>query len=428
MAIHAFRRSADGSAPVSRRVVITGMGAVCPVGNDLPTAWDKLVAGESGVDDITHFDSGPFKVKVQAEVKDFHPEETLEPKPLKHMDRNVQFGCVAAGEALRDAGLTVDDGNRDRIGVIFGSGGGGMSTLLRWYDVLQDKGPRRISPFFMANFIADAASGHIAIQSGVTGPNYSPTSACATGANAVGDGAMYIRAGKADAMIVGGSEAVQQPLFHACFESMRVLAPAADPPRDTVKPFDLNRAGFVPGEGGAALLIEDLDHAQARGAAIYAEVVGTGSGNDGHDMAAPDLTGRGLLNAMGQALTEADIPYGDVGYVNTHGSATQVGDRVDVAAVKKVFGEHAPGMLVSSIKAATGHMMAASGALEVIVTAMALHRGIIPPTLNYETPDPDCDLDCVPNAPREVDMRAAMSISVGLGGHNAAVLLRRWEG
>ena len=413
---------------MSRRVVITGMGAVCPVGNDLPTVWDRLIAGASGVDYITHFDSTPFKVNVHAEVKDFHPEGTLEAKRLKHMDRNVQFGCVAADEALRDSGLDVTDENRGRIGVIFGSGGGGMSTLLRWYDVLKEKGPRRISPFFMTNFIADAASGHIAIQSGVTGPNYSPTSACATGANAVVDGAMYIQAGKADAMIVGGSEAVEQPLFHACFESMRVLAPPADPPQATVKPFDLNRAGFVPGEGGAAMVIEDLEQAQARGATIYAEVVGGGSGNDGYDMAAPDPSARGLINAMGQALHEADIPYSDVGYVNTHGTGTQVGDKVDVGAVKKIFGEHAAGMLVSSIKAATGHMMAASGALEVIVAAKALALGIIPPTLNYETPDPDCDLDCVPNAPREVDLRAAMSISVGLGGHNAAVLLRRWEG
>ena len=262
----------------------------------------------------------------------------------------------------------------------------------------------------------------------MTGPNYSPTSACASGANAVADGALYIKAGKADAMIVGGSDAVQQPIFHACFESMRVLAPAGDPPSKTMKPFDLNRAGFVPGEGGAALVIEDLEHAQARGARIYAEVVGAGSGNDGYDMAAPDPSARGLLNAMGQALDEAGIPSTDVGYVNTHGTATKLGDRVDVGAVKTIFGEHAPRMLVSSIKAATGHMMAASAALEVIVAAKALVTGIIPPTLNYETPDPECDLDCVPNSPREVDLRAAMSISVGLGGHNAAVLLRRWEG
>ncbi len=413
---------------MTRRVVITGMGTVCPVGNDLPTAWDRLVAGDSGIDYITHFDPTPFKVNVQAEVKDFHPDTVLDAKPLKHMDRNVQFGCVASDEALRDGGLTVTDENRSRIGVIFGSGGGGMSTLLRWYEVLKSKGPRRISPFCMPNLIADAASGHIAIQAGVTGPNYSPTSACASGANAVTDGALYIRAGKADAMIVGGAEAVQQPIFHACFEAMRVLAPAGDPPSRTMKPFDLNRAGFVPGEGGAALLIEGLDHAQARGATIYAEVVGTGSGNDGHDMAAPDPSARGLLNAMGQALDEAAIPYSDVGYVNTHGTGTKLGDRVDVGAVRKIFGEHAHRVLVSSIKAATGHMMAASSALEVIVAAKALATGIIPPTLNYETPDPDCDLDCVPNSPREVDLRAAMSISVGLGGHNAAVLLRRWEG
>jgi 3-oxoacyl-[acyl-carrier-protein] synthase II len=412
---------------VTRRVVITGLGSVCPVGNDLPTTWDALIAGKSGVDYITHFDPAPFKVNVHAEVKDFDPTTLLEPKPLKHMDRNVQFACVSALEAMLDAGLCVSDANRDRIGVIYGSGGGGMSTLLHWHEVLQQKGPRRISPFFMSNFIADAASGHIAIQTGVTGPNYSPTSACATGVNAIGDGSMQIKAGKADAMIVGGSEAVEQPLFHACFESMRVLALPADPPSATVKPFDLNRTGFVPGEGAATLVIEELEHARARGAHIYAEVAGTGSGNDGFDMAAPDPSARGLLNAMRQALDEGCLPYSEVGYVNTHGSATQVGDKVDVGAVKRIFGEHASAVLVSSIKAATGHMMAASGALEAIVAALSLDRGIIPPTLNHETSDPALDLDCIPNAAREVDLEASMSISVGLGGHNAAVLFKRWR-
>ncbi len=413
---------------MTRRVVITGMGAVCAVGNDLPTTWENLLAGQSGVDYITRFDTSVFKVNVAAEVKNFDPSAHIGPKPLKHMDRNVQYALVSAIEAVADAGLTVGEANRDRVGVIFGSAGGGLETVLHWYSVLNEKGPRRISPFFMSNMIADAASAHIAIHTGATGPSYSPTSACASGANAVGDGALQIRAGKADAMIVGGSEAVLLPLFHACFEAMRVLAPAGDPPASTCKPFDLNRAGFVTGDGAAALVLEELDHARARGAEIYAEVVGSGSANDGYDMAAPDPSGRGLLNSMRQALAEACLPLGEVGYVNTHGTATKVGDKVEVAAVKAVFGEHAPQVLISSIKPATGHMMGASGALEVVTTALALKHRCIPPTLNYETPDPECDLDCVPHKARHVDLRAAMSISVGLGGHNAAILLKRWDG
>ena len=413
---------------MGRRVVVTGLGAVSPVGNDLPANWANLLAGKSGVDYTSRYDASDYKVNVAAEVKGFEPERRIDARPLKHMDRNVQYAVVAAQEALCDSGLTITDDNRDGVGVVFGSGGGGMETVLRWQKVLEAKGPRRISPFAMPNLIADAAAGHIAIQTGAAGPNYSPTSACASGANAVGDGALHIKAGKAEAMIVGGSEAVLMPIFQACFEAMRVLAPAGEPPATTAKPFDLHRAGFVPGEGAAALVLEELERARARGADIYAEVVGSGSASDGFDMAAPDPTGRGLLNAMRQALAEACLPPGDVGYVNTHGTATQLGDKVEVVAIKEVFGEHASRILISSVKAATGHMMGASAALEVVVTALALKRGLIPPTLNYETPDEECDLDCVPNEAREVDLRAAMSISAGLGGHNAAILLKRWEG
>lgn len=413
---------------MTRRVVVTGMGAVCPVGNDLPTTWENLLAGKSGVDYITRFDTSAFKIPISAEVRDFEPEITIQAKPLKHMDRNVQYAMVCAIEALTDSGLEITADNHERVGVIFGSGGGGLETVLRWHNTLNEKGPRRISPFFMPNMIADAASGHIAIHTGATGPNYSPTSACASGANAVGDGAMHIRAGKADAMIVGGTEAVILPLFHACFEAMRVLAPVADPPSATCRPFDLDRAGFVPGEGAAALVIEELEHARARGAEIYAEVVGSGSGNDAYDLAVPNPSGVGLLTAMHQALNEACIPLTDVGYVNTHGTATKLGDKVEVVAVKDAFGSHAPDILISSIKPATGHMMAASSALEVVVTTLALKHQKIPPTLNYKTPDPECDLDCVPNVARDVDLAAAMSISSGLGGHNAAILLKRWDG
>ncbi len=409
------------------RVVVTGLGTVCPVGNDMPTAWSNLLAGKSAVDYITRFDASGFKVPVAAEVRDFDPAEHIDAKRLKHMDRHVQYAVVSALEALDDAELTVTDDNRHRVGVIYGSGGGGLETVLKWHDVLSEKGPRRLSPFFMSNMIVDAASGHIAIATGATGPNYSPSSACASGANAVADAAMQIRAGKADAVIAGGSEAVILPLFHGCFEAMRVLAQPAEPVSASCRPFDLHRTGFIPGEGGATVVLEELEHARARGARIYAEVVGSGSSNDAFDMAQPEGSGRGVINAMQQAVCEADIPREAVGYVNTHGTGTQLGDKIEVLAVKDVFGAHAPNMLLSSIKAATGHMMGASGALEVSVGVLALYEGVIPPTLNYETPDPDCDLDCVPNEARQVDLEAAMSISAGLGGHNAVVLLKRWS-
>jgi len=412
---------------MTRRVVVTGMGAVTPVGNDLRTTWEGLVSGQSGIGPLTHFDASALRTPLSGEVKGFDPTAHIDPKPLKHMDPNVQFAVVAAKEALADSGLTITEDLRDRVGVVVGSGGGGTSTVLRWYDVLLAKGPRRVSPFFMANFITDAASGHVAIQLGARGPNYSPTSACASGANAVGDGAMHIRAGKAEVMVVGGSEAVLQPLFHACFEAMRVVAPAGDPPSTTMRPFDRDRAGFVPGEGAAIMVLESLEGAQARGARIYAEVVGSGSGSDAYDMAAPDPKGVGLRNSMEQSLVEAGIDRSRVGYVNLHGTATPIGDRVEVAVVREVFGAAADDVLISSIKAATGHMMAASGALEVVATTMALAKGVIPPTLNYATPDPECDLDCVPNEARQVALEAAMSVSVGLGGHNAAVLLKRWD-
>ena len=412
---------------MTRRVVVTGMGSVCPVGHDLPSTWANLLAGESGVDVISRFDTTGFKVPIAAEVRGFDPDVRIQGKALRHMDRNVQFGLPAALEAVADAGLEITDENRDRVGVIFGSGGGGLETVLHWYEQLKAKGPRRVSPFFMPNMIGDAASGHIAITTGASGPNYSTTSACASGANAVADGALWIKADKADAMIVGGSEAVLLPLFHAAFESMRVLAKPEDPPWTSCRPFDLNRSGFVPGEGGAALILEEAEGARARGATIYAEVVGSGSAGDGFDMAAPDPSSRGLLNAMRQALSEACLPLESIGYVNTHGTGTKLGDKVEVQAVKAIFGAYAPDILLSSIKPATGHMMGASGALEVIVTVLAIHHGIIPPTLNYETPDPECNLDCVPNEARRVTLDAAMSVSVGLGGHNAALLLKRWD-
>ena len=413
-----------------RRTVITGLGAVTPVGSTVPDAWDALIGGESGVGRLERFDpeEAGIRVPLAAEVRGFDPDSALpNDKALRHADRNVQYGLASSLEALADSGLEITEDNRDRVGVIFGSGGGGMELVIHWEQVLQERGPRRVSPFAMPNLIADAASGHISIATGAAGPNYSPTSACATGANAVADGMLHIGAGRADALIVGGSEAIILPLFHACFERMGVLAAPDEPLTASCRPYDLHRNGFVPGEGAAALVIEELEHARARGAHIYAEVIGGGSANDAHDMAQPDGDGLGLIVSVEQALNQSGINPAEVGYISTHGTATKLGDQVETTAIKRLFGAHADDLAISSIKPATGHMMGASGALEVIVCALALDRGVAPPTLNYETPDPDCDLDCIPNEARELDLEAALSVSVGLGGHNAAVLLKRYR-
>ena len=413
-----------------RRTVITGLGAVTPVGSTVPDAWDALIGGESGVGRIERFDpdAAGLRIPLAAEVRGFDPDAALpNDKALRHADRNVQYGLASSLEALTDSRLEITEDNRDRVGVIFGSGGGGMELVIHWEQVLQERGPRRVSPFAMPNLIADAASGHISIATGAAGPNYSPTSACATGANAVADGMLHIGAGRADALIVGGSEAIILPLFHACFERMGVLAMPDEPLAASCRPYDLHRNGFVPGEGAAALVIEDLEHARARGAHIYAEVIGGGSANDAHDMAQPDGDGLGLIVSVEQALNQSGINPAEVGYISTHGTATKLGDQVETTAIKRLFGGHADDLAISSIKPATGHMMGASGALEVIVCALALDRGVAPPTLNYETPDPDCDLDCIPNEARELDLEAALSVSVGLGGHNAAVLLKRYR-
>ncbi len=413
-----------------KRVVITGVGAVTPVGNDLPSTWQALLDGQSGVARLDRFDPDEWgaKVPLAAQVRDFDAEALLpDAKALRHMDLNTQYGMAAGLEALADSQLEISDDNQHRVGIIFGSGGGGMELVTHWQQRLIDRGARRVSPFAMPNLIADAASGHLSIATGATGPNYSPTSACATGANAVADGMLHIKAGRADALIVGGSEAIILPLFHICFERMGVLATPAEPLSASCQPYDLDRNGFVPGEGAAAMMIEDLEHALARNAPIYAEVVGGGSANDAHDIAQPESHGRGLMVSVRQALDESGIDSTEIGYVSTHGTATKLGDQVEITALKRMFGSHAYDLALSSIKPATGHMMGASGALEVIVAAMTLKDNVAPPTLNHHTPDPELDLDVIPNEARELHTKAALSFSVGLGGHNSAVLLKRYS-
>jgi 3-oxoacyl-[acyl-carrier-protein] synthase II len=410
-----------------RRVVVTGLGAVTPLGNDVASTWEALVQGRSGIERITLFDPSPFEVQIGGEVKEFHPEEHIPPKELRRMDRNVQMGVVAALQSVRDAGLRLGDGdNGRRAGVIFASGIGGAATMLEQQKILQERGPRRVSPFFLANMLADSASGHIAIMLGATGPNMAVVSSCSTGTGSIGEAMETIRRGDADVVVSGATEATILPLFMAGFQALRALAGNNSDPHKACKPFDLRRDGFVVGEGAAALVLETLEHAQARGARIYAEVIGYGASNDAYDMVASEESGRGPINSMELALAKAGVDREEVGYINAHGTGTLMNDRVETAAIKSVFGEHAYRLAVSSTKSMTGHLMGAAGALEALATVLALHNQTIPPTINYEVPDPDCDLDYVPNAARPAALRVAMSNSIGLGGHCACVLFRQY--
>jgi 3-oxoacyl-[acyl-carrier-protein] synthase II len=417
-------RSAGGA---DRRVVVTGLGAVSPVGNDAPTTWAALVAGKSGVGRITAFDSSPFEINVAAEVKGFHPEEAIPAKELRRMDRGAQLGVAAALEAVRDACLRIDEGNAAQVGVVFGSAGGGYGTLLEQERALVERGARRVSPFLISHMLPDAASGHIAILTGAMGPNMAPASACSTGTTAIGEAAETIRRGDAEVVISGGTDEPLLPVLYAGFLALRAVADDPDPAR-ACKPFDARRNGFVVGEGAAALVLETLEHAQARGARIYAEVLRYGSSNDAFDMEASHDSGRGPILAMQMALRKSGLAPEEVDYINAHGTGTILNDRVETAAIKAVFGEHAYRLAVSSTKSMVGHLMGGAGALEGLATVMALHEQVLPPTINYEVPDPECDLDYVPNEARRAEVRVAMSNSVGLGGHNATIAFRRYEG
>jgi 3-oxoacyl-[acyl-carrier-protein] synthase II len=407
-----------------RRVAITGIGAVTPLGNDAPTTWRRLLAGESGVDFIEAFDASAFPVRIAGEVSDFDPTGLTAAKELRRLDRNVVFALAAAKEALADAGGNGYD--PERVGIVLGSGIGGFLELARQYDILKERGPDRVSPNFLPNVLVDSASGQLAIELGVRGPNYAVVSACATGSHAVGEGAELIRRGYADAVLAGGTEACIHPLILAGFCSMRGLAPDenGDPTRAS-RPFDATRAGFVMAEGAGVLLLEDLEAAKARGTTIYAEVLGYGASNDAYHMAAPDPDSVGVVEMMRQALERAGVELERVGYVNAHGTSTPLGDAAETKALKDVFGDHAYELAVSSTKSELGHMFGAAGAVEAMVCALAIHEGVIPPTINYRTPDPECDLDYVPNEARGAEIDVALSNAMGLGGHNGCVLLGR---
>ncbi len=406
-----------------KRVVITGLGCISPLGNDVQTMWKNILAGKSGVGHITHYDTTKFQCKIAAEVKDFNPVALFGNREARRMDRFSQFAVAAATQALQDSNLTVSDRNRDRIGVIIGTGIGGMTTLAEQFQLYCERGPWRVSPFLVPMMIPDTAAAMTAINLGVRGPNMAVVSACASGTNAVGEAAEIIRRGHADAMLAGGSEAVIVTIAMAGLTVMGALSCRNDEPERASRPFDLNRDGFVMGEGAAMVMLESLEHAQARGAHILAEVSGYGATNDAYHVSAPAENGAGAALCMKNALDDADLGVTDIHYINAHGTGTPLNDKSETIAIKTVFGEHAYQIPVSSTKSMTGHLLGAAGALEVVICVKTLHDAILPPTTNYETPDPDCDLDYVPNTPRPALVKHIMSNSFGFGGHNATIIL-----
>jgi len=422
-----------------RRAVVTGLGIVSAVGIGSEATWDALVSGRSGIADITLFDATPFDPHVAGEVKNFDATEFMEAKDARRHDRNTHFAVAATGEALRHAGLLGENGlvngdvEADRFGMVIGTAIGGIGMILDGHQTLLERGPRRVSPFMLPHMLPDSASGHVAIQYGIRGPNMAVVSACATGSHAIGEAMEAIVRGQADIMLGAGTEAPLVPLAFAGFGQMRALGTPKDPDTGAYdatmasRPFDVTRDGFVVSEGAAVLVLEELEHARARGARPLAEVVGYGSTSDAFDMAAPAERGEGAQRAMRMAMARAGIGPEDVGYINAHGTSTPLNDRYETIAIRDVFGEHADRLMVSSTKSMLGHAMGASGAIEAYVLAKVLESGCIPPTINLRHPDPELTLDYVPNEARAADVRVALSNSMGLGGHNSSVILRRFE-
>lgn len=410
---------------MKRRVVITGVGVISPVGNNAQTFWNSLLEGKSGIGRITAFDASDYPTQIAGEVKDFNPEAYMDKKEIRRTDRFVQFALAATKMAMEDAKLEITAENAERVGVYIGSGIGGLATWEEQHQVLMEKGPRRVSPFFIPMMIANMASGAVSIQYGAKGPTSSAITACATGTNAIGDAFRLIQHGHADAMITGGAEATIRPMAFAGFCSAKAMSTRNDEPEKASRPFDIDRDGFVMGEGAGVLILEELEHAKKRGATILAEVIGYGMSADAYHITAPSPEGQ--ARCMKNALRDAGIEPTEVDYINAHGTSTDQGDISETQAIKSVFGDHAYKLAVSSTKSMTGHMLGATGGVEAIASAFALRDQILPPTINLENPDPQCDLDYVPNQARKADVNVAMSNSFGFGGHNATIVLKRFE-
>jgi 3-oxoacyl-[acyl-carrier-protein] synthase II len=402
------------------------LAAITALGKDLNTLWDNLMNGRSGVSLVDSFDTSEYPTKIAASIRDFHPEDYMDKKDARRMDRFVQFAVAAAGLALQDAKLSVrEDTDPERVGVYVGSGIGGLATWEEQHKVLLEKGPRRVSPFFIPMMIANMASGQISIHTGAKGPNSTAVTACATGTNTIGDSFKLIQRGDADVMICGGAEATISPIGMAGFCAMRAMSTRNDEPERASRPFDIDRDGFVMGEGAGVLILESLEHALKRGARIYGEIAGYGMSGDAYHITDPDPDG--AARCMARALKDAGLQPEEVDYINAHGTSTPVGDVSEITAIKKTFGEHAYKLAVSSTKSMTGHMLGAAGGVEAVISVLALHHGYIPPTINVDNQDPQCDLDVVPNVARKADLRVVMSNSFGFGGHNASIVLKRYE-
>ena len=409
------------------RVVITGLGAVTPLGNTAEEFWASLIQGKSGIGPITRFDSTDFSTRIAGEVKGFDALKFVDKKDDRKLDLYLKYALACAVMAVEDAGLDPAKENGDRFGVLVGSGIGGLSTLLDSHKVLLDKGPDRVSPFFIPMLIINMASGLISMRFGARGPNSSVVTACATGNHAIGDATRIIQRGDADMMIAGGAEAIIIPLTIAGFCQMRAMSTRNEEPTKASRPFDAERDGFVCGEGGGLVVLESLEHARRRDARIYAEVVGYGMTGDAHHMTAPDPEGDGAARAMAAALRDAAVQPSEVGYINAHGTSTPYNDKFETIAIKRVFGEHARRLPVSSTKSMTGHLLGAAGGIEAIATTLAIYHGILPPTINYEKPDPECDLDYVPNQARKQDVEVALSNAFGFGGTKAILAFRKYR-
>jgi 3-oxoacyl-[acyl-carrier-protein] synthase II len=410
-----------------KRVVITGAGAVSPLGNTLPQTWESLIAGKSGAAPITSFDASLLKTRFAAEVKGFDASQYLGVKDVRRLDRFAQFALVSTMEAVETSGLKITDGNRDRIGVIIGSGIGGVQTLHEQLEIFNTRGPDRVSPFLVPMMISDSAAGNVAIRFGMRGPNMALATACATGSNAVGEAAEMIRRDVADVMVAGSSEAAIVPVAMAGLNAMTALSTRNDDPERASRPFDKNRDGFLIAEGGAVVILESLEHAQARGAKILCELTGYGTSDDAFHISAPAENGAGAAISMQLALRNAGLKPEEISYINAHGTSTQLNDKSESLAIKTVFGEAAYKVPVSSTKSMTGHLMGASGSLEAAICVEIFKNDILPATINYETPDPICDLDYVPNTPRKAHPKHIMSNSFGFGGHNATLIFTRFD-
>jgi 3-oxoacyl-[acyl-carrier-protein] synthase II len=413
---------------MSRRVVVTGIGLVTPLGLDTPTTWKGLLEGRSGVGTITRFDTTGYSSTIAGEVRGFEVENWVDRKEARKMDPFIQYAIAAADEALRDANLTIDESNADRVGTYVGSGIGGLAYLEDTHTKLVERGPRKISPFFIPGLIVNLAAGWISIRTGAKGPNLAVATACATGSHAIGESFRMIREGYADAMIAGGAEAVIRPLTVGGFCAMKALSTRNDEPARASRPFDAERDGFVIGEGAGVLILEERESAIARGAEIYAEIGGYGISGDAYHISAPSVDGDGPIRAMRMALRDAGIEPAEVDYINAHGTSTPAGDTAETLAVKQVFGDHAYKLAFASTKSMTGHLLGAAGGLETAVSVLATKHDVVPPTINYENPDPECDLDCVPGRARNMPVRWALNNSFGFGGTNATLLLRKHDG